>query len=60
MKVTVLGAGLVGAPMTLDLAKNPAFDVTVVDLRTETLDRLVGTATEAQQADLYTETIEFP
>lgn len=32
MKILVLGAGLVGGPMALDLAKDPHFDVTVADL----------------------------
>lgn len=40
MKVAVLGAGLVGAPMALDLAKDPSFDVVVADLRQEALERL--------------------
>ncbi len=31
MKIIVLGAGLVGAPMVFDLAKNNEFDVTVAD-----------------------------
>lgn len=31
-KVVVLGAGLVGAPMAFDLAKNNEFDVTAVDI----------------------------
>lgn len=32
MKILVLGAGLVGGPMALDLAKDPNLDVTVADL----------------------------
>jgi lysine 6-dehydrogenase len=44
MKVAVLGAGLVGGPMTLDLSKDPAFDVTVADVRAEPLERLAASA----------------
>jgi saccharopine dehydrogenase-like NADP-dependent oxidoreductase len=40
MKITVLGAGLVGTPMALDLAKESAFDVLVADVRQEPLDAL--------------------
>src|SRR3954452_11627981 len=40
MKIAVLGAGLVGLPMALDLAKDPSFDVFVADAREEPLDRL--------------------
>jgi saccharopine dehydrogenase-like NADP-dependent oxidoreductase len=53
MKITVFGAGLVGSPMALDLAKDPAFDVTVVDVREGPLDRLAQAArVRIQQADL--------
>jgi saccharopine dehydrogenase-like NADP-dependent oxidoreductase len=40
MKALVLGAGLVGGPMAVDLAKNSEFDVTAVDLRSQVLDKL--------------------
>jgi len=40
MKVVVLGAGLVGSPIALDLAKDPSFDVTVADIRNEPLEKL--------------------
>jgi len=39
-KVIVLGAGLVGAPMSLDLAKDPSYDVTAVDRDEDSLNRL--------------------
>jgi lysine 6-dehydrogenase len=56
MKVTVLGAGLVGSPMALDLAKDPSFEVTVADLREEALDRLLassdGARIRTKKADL--------
>jgi lysine 6-dehydrogenase len=40
MKILVLGAGLVGGPMALDLAKDPKFEVTVADISKEALDKL--------------------
>ena len=40
MKVLVLGSGLVGRPMAIDLAKEKSFDVTVVDLNKNNLDRI--------------------
>ncbi len=53
MKIAVLGAGLVGAPMAIDLAKDPAFDVTVVDAKAEPLERLTTTPRlKTAQADL--------
>lgn len=42
MKVLVLGAGLVGGPMALDLARNGEFIVTSADLSAEALSRLEG------------------
>ncbi len=38
MKIIVLGAGLVGRPMAIDLA--PEFEVTIADIRQENLDRI--------------------
>jgi saccharopine dehydrogenase-like NADP-dependent oxidoreductase len=53
MKIVVLGAGLVGAPMALDLAKTEGFEVTVVDLREEALERVArGTRIRGVKADL--------
>lgn len=40
MKIIVLGAGLVGGPMAEDLAADPAFEVTAVDVRPDALARL--------------------
>ena len=40
MKVVVLGAGLVGGPMAMDLAKDSSFEVTVADLSEDSLGRL--------------------
>ena len=42
MKVVVLGAGLVGGPMAVDLAKDGRFEVTAVDARGEALKKLGG------------------
>jgi lysine 6-dehydrogenase len=40
MKVIVLGAGLVGSPMAIDLAKDERFNVTVADINEEALQKL--------------------
>lgn len=53
MKITVLGAGLVGGPMAMDLAKGGAFEVTVADISELALARLAGvTGVRTVQADL--------
>lgn len=39
MKVIVLGAGLVGAPMAFDLAKDNEFDITVADFSENSLNK---------------------
>ena len=53
MKIVVLGAGLVGAPMALDLAKTEGFEVTVADIRDEALERVArGTKIRVVKADL--------
>jgi len=41
MKIIVLGAGLVGGPMALDLAADPQFEVTVADINANSLQQLV-------------------
>ena len=41
MKIIVLGAGLVGAPMAIDLNKDKNFQVTVADYSNDTLDSIV-------------------
>jgi lysine 6-dehydrogenase len=43
MKIIVLGAGLVGGPMAADLAADPLFEVTAVDVNAEALARLSKT-----------------
>lgn len=40
MKILVLGAGLVGGPMAIDLAKDGEFEVTSADMSAEALERL--------------------
>jgi len=53
MKILVLGAGLVGGPMALDLARHGEFEVTSTDLSAEVLHRLDGVAgITTVQADL--------
>jgi lysine 6-dehydrogenase len=53
MKVIILGCGLVGSPMALDLAKENRFEVTVADINQSALDRIrKGNKIETLQADL--------
>jgi len=53
MKILVLGAGLVGGPMALDLVRHGEFEVTSADLSAEALQRLDGVAgISIVQADL--------
>ena len=40
MKIIVLGAGLVGGPMAIDLAADPMFDVTAVDVSPQAVGEL--------------------
>ncbi|NCC73782.1 MAG: saccharopine dehydrogenase [Sphingobacteriia bacterium] len=42
MKIAVLGAGLVGAPMAFDLAKNEEFAVTVFDKNPANLEKFIS------------------
>jgi lysine 6-dehydrogenase len=52
-KIIVLGSGLVGAPMALDLAKEPRFSVSVADLSPDSLEKCsVNKAVRTIQADL--------
>ncbi len=53
MRITVLGAGLVGSAIVRDLAQEPAFQVTAVDVSKQALDRLAALAPiQTVQADL--------
>ncbi len=40
MKIMVFGAGLIGIPIAYDLAKDPAFDVSIVDINKNNLDAI--------------------
>lgn len=40
MKVLILGAGLVGGPMAIDLAKDSEFNITLVDINNDSLDKI--------------------
>jgi len=42
MKIIILGAGLVGAPMAIDLAKDNEFKVTVADISKNALSKIDG------------------
>ena len=54
-KISVLGAGLVGSAIVRDLAQEPSFQVTVVDMSQANLDRLTSTVSvNTLQADLST------
>jgi len=43
-KILVLGAGMVGSAMAIDLAKDERFDVTVVDYNAEALSKVAASA----------------
>ncbi|MBM3436304.1 MAG: saccharopine dehydrogenase [Bacteroidetes bacterium] len=52
-KIIVLGGGLVGGPMAVDLSKDSNFSVTVADISSEALKKLSGFRTiKTVQADL--------
>jgi lysine 6-dehydrogenase len=54
MRITVLGAGLVGSAIVRDLARDSAFQITAVDVSTHALDRLAALApVQTVQADLH-------
>ncbi len=44
MRIIVLGAGLVGGPMAIDLARDQRFEVTVADIDSAALETLAGQA----------------
>lgn len=54
-KIIVLGAGLVGKPIALDLANTLNFEVTVADLNQEKLNDVVDERIHRIQADLQIE-----
>jgi saccharopine dehydrogenase-like NADP-dependent oxidoreductase len=55
MKVIVLGAGLVGAPMALDLAKGSEFEVTVADISHKNLEKFTNKNIETVEVDVDNE-----
>jgi len=40
LKVLILGAGLVGGPMAIDLAKDSEFNITLADINKDSLDKI--------------------
>ena len=52
MKVIILGAGLVGAPMAIDLAKDGEFEVSIADSSNRSFDRLKPFNIKTIQQDL--------
>ncbi|MDZ7647254.1 MAG: saccharopine dehydrogenase NADP-binding domain-containing protein [Cytophagales bacterium] len=54
-KVIVLGAGLVGKTMAIDLAKN--FDVTAVDINEQALSELSNEGVKTKKVDLANTTV---
>jgi len=52
MKVIILGAGLIGAPMALDLVKDNEFEVGVADIDRLSLDKLEGHNITLVETDL--------
>lgn len=52
MKVIVLGAGLVGSPMAIDLAKEKNFNVTVADISSDNLEKIEDPKVQKIQKDL--------
>jgi lysine 6-dehydrogenase len=57
-KVIVLGAGLIGKPLAVDLAKDPAFEVTVADKNWKQLESMSDIPVHKKHLDL-TETYEL-
>ena len=51
-KIIVLGAGLVGLPMAIDLSKDSNFKITIADIDKNKLDAIIDTNIETIQADL--------
>ncbi len=51
-KIIVLGAGLVGGPMAIDLAKEEEFEVSAVDVNKNSLDKLKDYPIATKQMDL--------
>lgn len=52
MKVIILGAGLIGAPMAIDLAQENEFDVTVADIDRSSLEKFSSKNISILEIDL--------
>ncbi len=52
MKVIILGAGLVGGPMAIDLAKDEAFEVSIADINSQSFEKLKQFPVTTIQQDL--------
>ena len=52
MKIIVLGAGLVGSPMAIDLAKDKEFEVSVADINKYALNKFDNTTINSIKKDL--------
>ncbi|MCF8230186.1 MAG: saccharopine dehydrogenase family protein [Bacteroidales bacterium] len=55
MKISILGAGLVGTPMALDLSKDRNFEILVADKNKEPLKRLSALNIQTRVADISSE-----
>mgnify|MGYP001563351898 CR=1 FL=1 len=58
IKITILGAGLVGSAIAKDLAGEKDFEVTVSDASAEALKRLGGGARMEEKNIIYKEIVE--
>ncbi|MCK4406757.1 MAG: saccharopine dehydrogenase family protein [Bacteroidales bacterium] len=52
MKIIILGAGLVGSPMAIDLAKDKEFEVSVADINKYALNKFDNTTINSIKKDL--------
>ena len=50
--VFILGAGLIGRPMALDLVRNNEFEVGIADISPKALERFKGTSIRTYESDL--------
>jgi saccharopine dehydrogenase-like NADP-dependent oxidoreductase len=60
MKIIILGAGLVGSPMALDLAADPDFRVTVADRDAQALKKLIARQRTGQALEVVTTDLGDP
>ncbi len=52
MKIIILGAGLIGSPMAIDLAKDKEFEVSVADINKHALSKFDNTTINSIKKDL--------